>query len=78
MKQPKNFEEGICQLEEILATIADDATPIADAVALYADAAQLLAYCNTALASARLQIEEIDAKFQQNAPEETAIEDDIL
>ncbi len=77
MKSPKNFEEGICRLEEILANIAEETTPIAEAVKLYAEAATLLEYCNTALASATLQIEEIDAKFKAK-PQETIIEDDIL
>ncbi len=80
MKTPKNFEEGICRLEEILANIADETTPIAQAVKLYAEAAELLAYCNTTLASASLQIEEIDAKFQNagKAAGASYSEDDIL
>ncbi len=78
MKTPKNFEEGICRLEEILANIADETTPIAEAVALYAEAATLLEYCNTTLSSASIQIEEIDAKFQKAAVKSSTVEDDIL
>ncbi len=77
MKAPKSFEEGICRLEEILATIAEETTPIATAVKLYAEAATLLEYCNTALAGATLQIEEIDAKFKAKT-QENILEDDIL
>lgn len=78
MKAPKNFEEGICRLEEILATIAEESTPIAEAVKLYAEAASLVEYCNTSLQSATLQIEEIDAKFKKAVTQSTSIEDDIL
>ncbi len=78
MKKPKNFEEGICRLEEILANIADEATPISDAVKLYAEAAALLEYCNTALATATLQIEEIDATVQKAAAKAGTVEGDIL
>ncbi len=78
MKAPKSFEEGICRLEEILATIAEESTPIAEAVKLYAEAAKLLEYCNTSLTGASLQMEEIDAKFQKTRIAQTDIEDDIL
>ncbi len=73
MKKPKNFEEGILRLDEILQEISDESTPLTQAVDLYAQAAGLLAYCNEALGSAKLQIEEIDSRL--NA---TKVEDDIL
>ncbi len=78
MKKPKSFEEGICCLEEILAIIADEETPIAQAVTLYAEAASLISYCNTTLQQATLQIEEIDAKFQKENPQSLTQEGDIL
>ncbi len=73
MKKPKNFEEGMLRLDEILLKISDENTALTEAVSLYADAASLLAYCNETLSSAKLQIEEIDSRL--NA---TKIEDDIL
>ena len=42
-------------------------------VKLYAEAADLIQYCNTALETAQLQIEEIDAKLQASPQ---ATEDD--
>ena len=70
MKTPKTFEEGAERLEAILAQIGDEATPLAQAVKLYAEAADLLAYCNGYLADAKLQIEQIDAKCNLAAIED--------
>ena len=48
-------------------------TPLADSVKLYAEAADLFQYCNSALDKARLQIEEIDTRLQASSQ---ATEDD--
>ena len=61
MKAPKNFEEGVALLQEILRQMQDESTTLDKSVKLYAEAAQLIAYCNTTLEQAKLQIEEIDA-----------------
>lgn len=61
MKAPKNFEDGLARLQEILHQMQDETTTLDKSVKLYAEAAQLIAYCNTALGQAKLQIEEIDA-----------------
>lgn len=63
MKTPKSFEAGLARLQEILALLADEATPLAQAVRLYAEAAELVAYCDGALQDAKVQIEEIDQKL---------------
>ncbi len=63
MKQPKSFEEGMDRLQELLTQLQDETTPLADSVKLYAEAAELIHYCNTALDKARLQVEEIDASL---------------
>ena len=60
MKAPKNFEEGLARLQEILQQMQDEATTLDKSVKLYAEAAQLIAYCNTALDKAKFQIDEID------------------
>ena len=60
MKTPKNFEDGIARLQAILAQMQDEDTPLDKAVKLYAEAAQLIDYCNTTLQNAKLQIDEID------------------
>ena len=64
MKKQKTFEEGMPRLQDILAQMQDEATSLDKAVKLYAEAAQLIAYCNTTLQQAKLQIEEIDAALQ--------------
>jgi len=67
MKQPKSFEEGMERLQSLLGQLQDESTPLADSVKLYAEAAGLIHYCNTALDKARLQVEEIDARLTPNA-----------
>ena len=67
MKQPKSFEEGMERLQSLLGQLQDESTPLADSVKLYAEAAGLIHYCNTALDKARLQVEEIDASLTPNA-----------
>ena len=63
MKQPKSFEEGMDRLQGLLGQLQDESTPLADSVKLYAEAAGLIHYCNTALDKAKLQGEEIDASL---------------
>ena len=63
MKQPKSFEEGMDRLQGLLGQLQNESTPLADSVKLYAEAAGLIHYCNTALDKAKLQDEEIDASL---------------
>ena len=53
MKQPKSFEEGMDRLQGLLGQLQDESTPLADSVKLYAEAAGLIHYCNTALDKAK-------------------------
>lgn len=66
MKKPKTFEEGLQRLQDLLAQMQDEQTTLDQSVKLYAEAAQLIQYCNETLNSAKLQIEEID--FSLAAP----------
>ncbi len=68
MKQPKSFEEGMERLQGLLAQLQDESTPLADSVKLYAEAAGLIHYCNTALDKAKLQVDEINASLTQEVP----------
>lgn len=63
MKTPKTFEEGLQRLQTVLAQMQDEDTTLAKSVKLYAEAAELIQYCNKALDDAKLQIEEIDASL---------------
>ena len=67
MKQPKSFEEGMERLQSLLGQLQDESTPLADSVKLYAEAAGLIHYCNTALDKAKLQVEGIDASLTPTA-----------
>ena len=68
MRNPKNFEEGLARLQMVLAQMQDETTTLDKAVKLYAEAAQLIAYCNPTLQNAKLQIEEIDAALAAEIP----------
>lgn len=68
MKTPKSFEEGLTRLQAVLAQMQDETTTLDKAVKLYAEAAQLIAYCNQTLQNAKLQIEEIDARLTAEMP----------
>ena len=68
MRNPKNFEEGLARLQMVLAQMQDETTTLDKAVKLYAEAAQLIAYCNQTLQNAKLQIEEIDAARAAQIP----------
>lgn len=65
MKAPKTFEEGLQRLQDILAQMQDETTTLDQSIKLYADAAQLIQYCNTTLDKAKLKIEEIDASLAE-------------
>lgn len=63
MKYPKSFEEGMERLNQALAILNDPATPLADALKAYTEAAALIEYCEGSLEKARVQVEEISAKL---------------
>ena len=69
MKTPKSFEEGMERLNGVLAQMQSEETTLADSVKLYAEAEALMEYCRAALEKTSLQIEEIDAKLAQSAPD---------
>lgn len=70
MRAPKTFEDGIARLETILAKMQSEETTLAEAVKLYAEAAELVSFCNDTLNKASLQIEEIDARLADTAPKQ--------
>lgn len=61
MKAPKTFEEGLARLQDILNRMQSEDTALAESIKLYAEAAELIRYCNDTLQNAKLRIEEIDA-----------------
>ena len=65
MRAPKSFEDGLARLQGILEKLQSEEPPLADSVKLYAEAAELIRYCNETLNNARLQIDEIDASLTE-------------
>lgn len=61
------FESASRELDETLAKLSDESTPLAEALKLYARAAQLVSFCEEALHSAQLQVDEISAKLDTAA-----------
>lgn len=61
MKAPKTFEDGLARLQAVLTQMQDPDTALADSIKLYAEAADLIRYCNDTLENAKLRIDEIDA-----------------
>ena len=66
MKAPKSFEEGLGRLQGLLDQLQSENTPLSDSVKLYAEAAELIRYCNETLNKAKLQVEEIDMKLAES------------
>lgn len=71
MKTPKNFEQGMSQLEQLLDKLADPDTTLDQSIALYSQAAQLVKFCEESLAQAKLQIEQIDQTLLAASPKQT-------
>ncbi len=69
MRAPKSFEEGIARLEQLQEKMANPETPLAETIKLYSEAASLIAYCNTTLEAAKLQVEELDAALNRSQEE---------
>lgn len=61
MKKNMTFESASARLDEILALLADEKTPLEKSLKLYAEAAELIAFCSDTLKQAKITIEEIDA-----------------
>lgn len=70
MKKPKSFEEGMQRLQELLALMQNENTSLDQSVKLYAEAAQLIRYCNETLNTAKIQIEEIDSSLASTTEQE--------
>lgn len=73
MKKAMDFEAAAAELEDILAKLSDEATPLAQSLTLYAKAAELIAFCDDTLKKAQMQIDEVDAKLathREDADEE--------
>lgn len=57
MRKNLNFEVAVKRLDEIVETLGAGDTPLDASLALYAEGAELLAYCEGRLKEAKLKIE---------------------
>lgn len=68
MKKNMTFESAGAELDAILAELSDEQTPLDRSLALYARAAELIAFCDETLKKAQVTVEEIDARLAGCAP----------
>ena len=57
---PQSFEAALAELEEIVATMEGGQLPLKESLAAYQRGAELLAYCQSALKDAQLQVEVLE------------------
>ena len=69
MKKTSDFETEMAELESLLSQLNDESTPLEDAVALYAKAAEKLAKCTKTLQDAKLRVEKIDEALTKTIEE---------
>ena len=73
MKNPKNFEEGMARLQDLLDRLASPDTPLEEAIALYTETAALAEYCAATLDKAQLKMQAVDQRIAQlTTPQEGA------
>ncbi len=64
MKRGTTFESAAARLDEILELMAREETPLDQSLKLYAEAAELIAFCSETLEKARITVEQIDEKLE--------------
>ncbi len=57
---PRNFETALTELEAIVASMEGGQLPLQESLAAYKRGAELLAYCQSALKDAQLQVEVLE------------------
>lgn len=63
MKQQPSFETASAELDRILQELSQEDTTLERSLELYAQAAEFVAFCNEALSSAQMKIDEISQKL---------------
>ena len=75
VKKKQSFEEMLEELDDIVAQLSDEQTPLETALKLYAEAAQKIAACSTVLEDAKVRVEEIGKKMTEKTQEEQEEQD---
>ena len=68
VKKTMKFEEAMARLEEIVALLGDQATPLDQALKLYGEASELSAFCNAKLGEARLRLVTVERPDGADTP----------
>lgn len=63
---PKSFEEALAELEAIVNAMEGGQLPLEQSLAAYKRGAELLQYCQTALANAQQQVRILEENTLQN------------
>jgi exodeoxyribonuclease VII small subunit len=71
-----SFEEGLAELEAIVAAMEEEQLPLEELVARYEKGSKLLARCETVLASARKRLQTISAKAAADAASLSGVDDE--
>jgi exodeoxyribonuclease VII small subunit len=63
MMENMTFEQAGQALDDILQELSCEDTPLERSLALYAQAAQLISFCDDTLKNAQMRVDEIDAQY---------------
>ena len=75
VKKKMSFEEAMARLEEIVAKLDEGEAPLDDAMKLFGEGAELLAFCGEKLEKAKLTVDTIlPEKAEKEADKEAAYE----
>lgn len=62
MKKNTTFEQAMRRLDEVVAALESGEAPLEESLKLYAEGAELVAFCNGKLADAKLKMEKLFPK----------------
>jgi len=77
MNKPKNYEDAISKLEQIIQSLEDGNLPLKDATKAFQDGMVLFEYCNNELNKSDQQISRLVEEQGGNIIEENIVLDDI-
>ncbi len=65
-KDKMTYEKASEKLDEIFEKMSSEEITLEDSIKYYAQAAELIVFCNSALEKAQIKVEEISAKLQKD------------
>lgn len=67
MKKNTTFEQAMHRLDEVVAALESGDAPLEQSLKLYAEGAELVAFCNSKLEDAKLKMEKLFPKEGEDA-----------